>query len=470
MGTNNRARRAAKSRDRQRRSSGRNEQARRSRGGGDDEPGFSTEALIGGLVDLAPVRLAGGDRQFAEQAAWRLLDCPRRMVVHGIEDELLRAVARLFAEGWQPAEVVRQARRNGGATHASLVASAIWAHHVRAPAEPVDPRWQRQLDSLASVAVCGINGWNAGWFANWSEFAVAEPMAELMETFAVLVTVRSLPLIDQLIPPPGSRGVGAAGRATDETSDAERRLLDRVRHLLDKAESTEFEAEAEALTAKAHELITRHAIDMALLAGLVDPAADEQPMSVRVAIDDPYADAKSLLLQVVAGANRCRTVFHTQLAFSAVLGFPADVAATELLYTSLLVQAQTALASAARKAPPGARTRSRSYRSAFLVAYANRIGQRLALINEHLVAESDTSGSALPVLRSREAAVEDAVAARFPGLVSSAVRGGDDAAGWVGGHFAADQAQLNFADLTDDDSGGSRDTEPAASVEGPPER
>ena len=55
---------------------------------------------------------------------------------------------------------------------------------------------------------------------------------------------------------------------------------------------------------------------------------------------------------------------------SAVVGFAADVAATEVLFTSLLVQAQTAMQAAAATAPAGARTRSRSFRSAFLVAYA----------------------------------------------------------------------------------------------------
>jgi hypothetical protein len=148
-----------------------------------------------------------------------------------------------------------------------------------------------------------------------------------------------------------------------------------------------------------------------------------------------------------------------------VLGFPADLAATELLFTSLLVQGQAALAVAGRSAPPGARTRSRSYRSAFLVAYANRIGQRLAEINDHLV--TDVGGSsALPVLRSREAAVDDAVAARFPELTSSAVRAGYDTAGWAGGRLAADRARLNLADLADGPMGGGGGLEPTALASG----
>ncbi|CAN5836192.1 hypothetical protein BH23ACT2_BH23ACT2_15570 [soil metagenome] len=170
----------------------------------------------------------------------------------------------------------------------------------------------------------------------------------------------------------------------------------------------------------------------------------EEPVEVRLPVDDPYADAKSLLLQVVAEQSRCRSVFHTGLGLSTVVGFPTDVTGVELLFTSLLVQAQSALASAARHAPPGTRVRSRSYRSAFLLSYAQRIGHRLAEINEAVVAEvTEAEGGAfLPVLRSRAAAVDDAVAGRFGGLTSSAIRGGYDPAGWAGGRVAADNAQL----------------------------
>lgn len=452
MGKNNRARRAAKARDRKRRATNRSGSEHRQAPPTDDEPSIPVDELIDGLLDLAPVRLSLGNRQFAEQAARRLLDCPRGAVVRAIEGELTRAVIRLFADGWQPAEVVRQARRRGGPNHAALVATAVVAHHARSHVEPIDPRWQRQLDALAAVAVtdeCRPDG----WFADWSQLAALGAEAELMETFAVLVTLRSLPPVEQLVPPPGSSPVDRPGGAPHELSDDDHRLLERVRHLLEKAESTEFDAEAEAFTAKAHELITRHAIDTALIAGDAGPIVGDEPTSMRIEIDDPYADAKSLLLQIVAGGNRCRAIFHTDLAFSTVVGYPADLAATELLYTSLLVQAQTALAAAGRNAPPGARTRSRSYRSAFLVAYATRIGQRLDEISEHLVTASD-GHAALPVLRSRKANVDDAVAARFPHTVSSAVRGGQDAAGWVGGRLAADQARLNAADLTGDDGVG----------------
>ena len=132
-------------------------------------------------------------------------------------------------------------------------------------------------------------------------------------------------------------------------------MLNRVRALLAKAESTSFEEEAEAFTAKAQELMTRHAIDGAMVSGSTNGAGTDQPFTVRIWIDDPYVRAKFLLLSFVAKHSRCRSVFHTHSAMASVIGFADDIAATEMLFTSLLVQAQTALRA---EAVAGAHARS----------------------------------------------------------------------------------------------------------------
>ena len=124
-------------------------------------------------------------------------------------------------------------------------------------------------------------------------------------------------------------------------------------------------------------------------------------------------------------------------ALATVVGFASDVASTEMLFTSLLVQAQTALQGEGAKAGPGGRSRSRSFRSSFLMAFTQRIDQRLAEINQAVerAVEAETSGSLLPVLASRDSAVEDEVAALFGRLVMTQVRGGSDAAGWPAGRW-----------------------------------
>ncbi len=270
-----------------------------------------------------------------------------------------------------------------------------------------------------------------------------------------LANIGFLPTLDEILPPPGSaearsrhdRIAGSSG-ARGAVSNP---LLDRIRNLLAKAESTTFEAEASALTAKAQELMTRHAIDAALVHGRSTPG-DAGPTPIRIPIDAPYVDAKSLLLQTVAEAGRCRTALHPRLGLSSVVGFPDDLAAVELLFTSLLVQAQTALAAEAARAPTGTRTRQQSFRSAFLLAYTQRIGARLREINQAVFneVEAEQGPAFLPVLRARSATVDDFIAERFGEMVTSAVRGGYDSAGWASGRVAADNAKLSFGDLVED--------------------
>ena len=220
-------------------------------------------------------------------------------------------------------------------------------------------------------------------------------------------------------------------------------LLGRVRKLLAKAEDPACTpAEAEAFTAKAQQLIARHAIDVAVLA--VEDAGDA-PSAVRFAVDDPYVDPKSYLLQVVAQSGRCRAAFHPTIAMSTVVGFPSDIAGVEMMFTSLLVQAQTALAAAARTAPAGSRPRSRVFRSSFLEAYASRIGQRLQAVNDATVAESEAERgtSVLPALLARDAEVDDALEDLLGTLTTKVSRRSYDAAGWASGAVAADNAQLS---------------------------
>lgn len=80
------------------------------------------------------------------------------------------------------------------------------------------------------------------------------------------------------------------------------------------------------------------------------------------------------------------------------LGFTEDLGAVELLFTSLLVQAQKALAHAGTGAA-GRRDRSSRFRSSFYLGYATRIGERLEAANAQVAAEADAR--ALPVLRNR---------------------------------------------------------------------
>ena len=218
--------------------------------------------------------------------------------------------------------------------------------------------------------------------------------------------------------------------------DPDAGVLHKVRSLLAKAESTTFPDEAEALSAKAQQLMDRHAIDRAMVAAAGDGA---RPEGRTIVVESPYARPKFQLLTELARANRCRAVLDTASNVATVVGFADDQATVELLYTSLLVQATRAMLRSGDRP----RTRSRAYRQAFLVAYAARIGQRLreasaATVTEAVRAHGD---GVLPVLRSRELAVEDELAEAFPHLRRMRVTASDPA-GYAAGHAAADRARL----------------------------
>jgi hypothetical protein len=207
------------------------------------------------------------------------------------------------------------------------------------------------------------------------------------------------------------------------------KVLHRVRALLAKAESTDHPAEAEAFTAKAQELIARHAIDRALL-DATSPSGPGCPTSRTIPVPDPYAAGKFRLLSAIGSANRCRAVWQRATHTSTVIGFAVDLDAVELLHTSLLLQATTSMIRMGPQVGPDGRASTRSFRSSFMAAFATRIGERLSATTSANVAAAESEvGSVLPVLAAREDAVEAELAGPSPtsgcsGRGSATARGG----------------------------------------------
>ena len=296
------------------------------------------------------------------------------------------ALALARQRQWEPSELCRQAERRFGAGHATYLSELIGGR--------------------ARVAV--------------------ESLPVAVEILALLL---SLPALPRLGPRPPRRPQNT-------------RVLEKVRALLAKAESTTFPEEAEALSAKAQELMARHAIDSAMVGA--GAGAHDGPAGVRVPVDDPYAGAKSILLAEVAAANGCRAVWSKGLGFSTVLGFDSDLEFVDVLYTSLLVQATSAMVAAGSQFDRNGRSRTRSFRQAFLLAYASRIGQRLreAEAASRAAATEEYGEALLPVLADRSASVKAAEAEAFPHVVSRSVSV-SNAAGWAAGKAAADLASLS---------------------------
>ncbi len=350
------------------------------------------------------------------------------------ESQLAWLIGEVWQRGWQPSELARHARRTDPQI-GRIVQALIAVDHARRDPATLHPDWANQAATTAE----GINH-GAGWLQS----AVANEEASLsralliIRSLELLVDLGSLPTI---LPPPGT-DPSTWNRRDDSPPDDP--VLAKVRALLAQAESTTFEAEAEAFTAKAQELMARHAIDAALLWSQSDRT--DRPVTIRLPIDDPYADPKTHLLHVVAKHSRCKAITHSRYGLHSVVGFSTDVAATEVLFTSLLVQSQAAMLAEAANAAPGSRVRGRAFRSSFLLAYACRIDKRLAEVNESVEAEVGNGvGSALlPVLAARADAIDAEVAASFGPLTWVGARGGtSDRLGWERGVLAADRAQLH---------------------------
>jgi len=135
-------------------------------------------------------------------------------------------------------------------------------------------------------------------------------------------------------------------------------------------------------------------------------------------------------------------VFHASASLCTVIGYATDLEAVEVLFTSLLVQAQSGLTESTAQAPPGSRRRSPRYRAAFLQGFATRVGERLAEVN-HRAYAGEHSGAFLPVLRARDERIEEFMSEHFPFIFSKPARGGYDPEGYFRGRQAGDAAGLS---------------------------
>ncbi|MEO7398990.1 MAG: DUF2786 domain-containing protein, partial [Ilumatobacteraceae bacterium] len=333
---------------------------------------------------------------------------------------LQRDVARLFESGWQPADVAHAVKREWTARATRLVIALIAGHARTADAATRAPHaWLNQLEDLGvydprrAVIIGGHDGVTA--WARAERLFADEALAISLQVLAQ--TLMSPPL-STLIEPPSAWGAtnrGSSGKLLGAArGDIDAKALKVIRALLAKAEATTFDAEAESFTAKAQELMTRHSIDAAVLASAAKGAgAGIGIESRRVHIDSPYADEKAGLLSVIADVNGARCVWSPHVGFATVMGFAVDLHLTDLLFTSLLVQATRASAEATST---DARLRTPSFRRAFLIAYAHRIGERLAATKQHAAGEAAQQyGAALvPILADRAAAVDAAYTQAFP--------------------------------------------------------
>ncbi|MET8753079.1 DUF2786 domain-containing protein [Streptomyces sp. NPDC004667] len=342
----------------------------------------------------------------------------------GVGRELLARgeayVRQAWERGWQPADVLRLVRRDLDELHLRITADLVAAEgrrYARLPEGWTDAEvWWDEDGAYAEALARRVKA---------DRFTLATAVLEVMR-----LLVR-LPSIEPVGPLPGD--------LTEQAhAHIEPRMLGRIRALLAKAEATTYPEEAEALSAKAQELMARHTVDEALLAARGGGPA-QVPGACRIGVEPPYEEAKAVLLDAVATANRCRAVWNSGFEFSTVVGFESDLEAVELLHTSLLVQGTAAMTRAEAAQRAGGRKRTKTFRQSFLLAYASRLGRRLAETAEHTATEAADN---LPALVARDVAVTSRADEMFPRTTTTRLRGATDHAGWEDGTAAADAAHV----------------------------
>jgi len=388
---------------------------------------------IGTAILTAAMESAQGKPRAAQHFSVELLgrDPLTAAQARGVQLAGQHVISRMFEYGWLPGDLHQIARRRADQFTIDFLTDLVAAYVRPHPPETIDETWHVQLDEMRAAVWWPESGTHIEAFAAKQLLTPLEALITAIEALALLI---QLPKLELIRPLPGTT------RPTIAHHDVDAKVLGRIRGLLAKAESTSYPEEAEALSAKAQELMTKYALDRVLIEA--DSAMPELPATRRIWLDTPYVDAKALLVDVVTKANRCRAIFSSAFGFMTVVGDETDLAAVELLTTSLLVQATRAMIASGNQPQRSADARSRSFRKSFLLAYATRIGERLEEANATTIAESPDQERLLPVLASRQLAVDEAFDTLFPTIRNRgiAIRNGN---GWDAGREAADRARLD---------------------------
>lgn len=232
------------------------------------------------------------------------------------------------------------------------------------------------------------------------------------------------------------------------TSEAAGASLARVRKLLVKAEAAGVTPdEAQALTAKAAELMAKYGIDRALLAA--DRPETDHPDDRVLDIAHPWARVQAHLLCGLASAMRCQCVIlpRTGGARVHVFGFASDIERADMLHTSVLVQMWQGLAAA--RVPAWSRS-PRAWRRSWLLGFASAVISRVRLA-EHAAASRDhTDPDAAPsrtalVLADRARVVRRRVEQRYPLTRTSRVT--YSGSGYGAGYAMGEKADIGSASL-----------------------
>ena len=215
------------------------------------------------------------------------LEGGRDLVARRLDSLLQSDIARVLDSGWAPHAITRVVRHRAGARAASIMAGPL--------AEAASGR-HRRGGGPVSTARQAKN-------VRKLDYASSSWKADLSTAIAALSVLEYLPVLPDL------GGIRSSRR--NVRSHEEQRMFTRIRGLLTKAESSDYAEEADAFMAKAQELMSRYCIDRTMVEADAEGGGVPQVDARRVWLEDPYLEAKALLLANVASSEpmsgRCRS-------------------------------------------------------------------------------------------------------------------------------------------------------------------
>lgn len=222
-------------------------------------------------------------------------------------------------------------------------------------------------------------------------------------------------------------------------------ITNKISALLAKAESTDSPHEAEALLAKAQEMMIKHAIDEAMLGDRTD--TDEQVGSEYVDLSakgSPGSQALCLLMCEIARANSVTPLVAADGWHRVrLIGFPSDAASTKRMYhATVLAMIDSEIKSRVNKPP---REHGRTWKVSFFNGFVNGMAAKLQRAREAAVADAkaEHGAGADLVLISKDERVHDWIR-RNLGMGTS-VRWGSQtrsSAGYASGRSAANTVDV----------------------------
>ena len=184
-------------------------------------------------------------------------------------------------------------------------------------------------------------------------------------------------------------------------------MIEKIQKLLNHAEGTDNEAEQVAFIEKAQLLMQQYAIDQETVKAYGAVGTDTiQTITIPIPSKTPLTNGKRDLLNACAKNNRCSMYYSAGRHSGSVVGYEADARYAVMLYTHLLGQMDWEMTMA--QAELDGYESVRTFKANFSQAFASKINQRLAKMNENIAPDQSTEegASMALVLVNRKDAVE----------------------------------------------------------------